>query len=236
MKNFLNKILKALSSIVFAILVIIVLLIIFYIARINYLAKNDRLGDIRINFYTILTQSMYPTIKAGDVVITYKNDDNVYKKGDIITFVSNLNGGINITHRVEKVYKNEQEPSYKTKGDNNNAADTEITKGSNVLGKVVVTLPKVGYIQQFLVTKTGWIIAVILPALGVIIYDILKIFKAAFRRKNKLEENEEIKEAKEKLNEVLTNEKVNPQIDNIVSDNQTKDNEVLEDEEEIELL
>ena len=32
------------------------------------LSSNDRLGEVRLNFYTILTQSMYPTIKAGDVV------------------------------------------------------------------------------------------------------------------------------------------------------------------------
>lgn len=213
-KKTLNKLLKILSSIVFVFLVLIILLIIFYIARINYLAKNDRLGDIHLNFYTILTQSMHPAIKAGDVVITYRHDDNKYKKGDVITFVSNANGGINITHRIEKVYDKDNNPSYKTKGDNNSAPDNEIVEGKYIHGKVFLTLPKVGYIQQFLVSKTGWIVAVVLPALGIIIYDILKIILMAtgIRPKNSTErvlenENDErIKLARKRLKEVVEDE------------------------------
>ena len=203
MKGTIHRILQIISSAIFVILVLLIITILAYVVRVRYLANAGRLGEVKLNFYTILTQSMYPTIKAGDVVITYKHNDNVYKKGDIITFVSNMNGGINITHRVEKVYKNTEEISYKTKGDNNNVADTEITKGSNVLGKVVVKLPKVGYVQQFLVTKTGWIIAIVLPAFGIIIYDILKIFKAAFKKTKKIEETEEVIQAKENLNQIL---------------------------------
>ena len=67
------------------------------------MAGNDKLGDIKINIYTILTQSMYPTIKAGDVIVTYKNDNNKYNTGDIITFISQNNVGMTITHRVEEV-------------------------------------------------------------------------------------------------------------------------------------
>lgn len=232
MKETLNKLLKVLSSIVFAFLVLIILLIIFYIARINYLAKNDRLGDIHINFYTILTQSMHPTIKAGDVVITYKHDDNKYNKGDIITFVSNANGGINITHRIDKVYDKNTVPRYKTKGDNNNAPDNEIVEGKYVLGKVFLTLPKVGYIQQFLVSKTGWIIAIVLPAMGIIIYDILKLFKTAFKKDKKLEQTEAVVAAKQNLEEVLASEET-PVADSLVSENKV---EVSPDDEEIEIL
>lgn len=203
-----NRIMKIISSAIFVVLVLLIILIVFYIVRVNFLASNDKLGEVKINFYTILTQSMYPTIKAGDVVITYKEDNNKYNDGDVITFVSEQNGGITITHRVDEVYNVNDSYSYKTKGDNNNAPDNEITSGDNVLGKVVVKIPKVGYIQQFLVSKTGWIVAVILPCLGIVIYDILKLFKHTARKGSQLiKRDKRTEEARKKLKEVVDDDK-----------------------------
>lgn len=208
MRDIVNRIMKIISSAIFVVLVLLIILIVFYIVRVNFLASNDKLGEVKINFYTILTQSMYPTIKAGDVVITYKEDNNKYNDGDVITFVSEQNGGITITHRVEEVYNVNDSYSYKTKGDNNNAPDNEITSGDNVLGKVVVKVPKVGYIQQFLVSKTGWIVAVVLPCLGIVIYDILKLFKHTARKGSQLiKRDKRTEEARKKLKEVVDDDK-----------------------------
>ncbi len=214
MKQWFHRILKIISSAIFVILILLMVVIIFYIVRVNFLAGHDKLGEVRINIYTILTQSMYPTIKAGDVIITYKEDNNKYSQGDVITFISEKNGGIAITHRVKEVYEVNDSFSYKTKGDNNNTADNEIIKSENVLGKVVAKIPKVGYIQQFLVSKFGWIVAVILPALGVIIYDALKVIliligvKEKPVRKYTLKGDEDrIEEARKRLSEVVKNEK-----------------------------
>lgn len=207
MKSVINRIFKIISSAIFTILVLLIAIIIIYIVRVRFLAGNDRLGEVRTNFYTILTQSMYPTIKAGDVVVTYKEDNNIYNKGDVITFVSNNNGGITITHRVKEVYNVNGEYSYQTKGDNNNTADSEVIKSDYVLGKVIFKIPKAGYIQQFLVSKTGWIVAIIIPALGIIISDILKLFRAVGKKsKNKELESERALEAKKKLKEVVDDE------------------------------
>lgn len=208
MRDIVNRIMKIISSAIFVVLVLLIILIVFYIVRVNFLASNDKLGEVKINFYTILTQSMYPTIKAGDVVITYKEDNNKYNDGDVITFVSEQNGGITITHRVDEVYNVNNSYSYKTKGDNNNAPDNEITSGDNVLGKVVVKVPKVGYIQQFLVSKTGWIVAVVLPCLGIVIYDILKLFKHTARKGSQLiKRDKRTEEARKKLKEVVDDDK-----------------------------
>lgn len=204
MKKLINRILKIISSAIFVVLIILIILILFYIIRVNFLANNDRLGDVKINFYTILTQSMYPTIKAGDVVITYKEDNNQYNKGDVITFISDMNGGITVTHRVQDIVLVNDGYSYRTKGDNNNTGDREVIDGGNVLGKVVLRIPKAGYIQQFLVSKTGWIVAVLLPCLGIVIYDILKLFRhTAKKGASIIKKNQRTDSAKKKLKEVL---------------------------------
>ena len=207
MKNILSKIAKIFTYIIFAFLLLVIVGIITYVIRINYLASQDRLGEIKTNFYTILTQSMYPTIKAGDIVVTYREDDNIYEKKDIITFISEANGNITITHRVLDVYEKNNEYSYKTKGDNNRSADNEIIPSYNVLGKVIFKIPKAGYIQQFLVSRTGWIVAILLPSLGIIIYDVLKIFKKTYKKRKIVDdEDEEVKKRKQELNKIMGNE------------------------------
>ena len=101
MKNFLKKLSKIISNILFWILMGVIILLVFYIVTIKIYAKQNRLDEIKFNMYTILTTSMEKTIMAGDVVVDYKNKDNIYELGDIITFYSNRgNGQITITHRI----------------------------------------------------------------------------------------------------------------------------------------
>ena len=212
MKNIFNRILKIISTAIFVILLLIIGVLIVYIVRINFLANNDQLGQVKVNVYTILTQSMYPTIKAGDVIVTYKEDNNIYKTGDVITFTSDNNNGMTITHRINEVLVVNDTYSYRTKGDNNNTVDGEIINSDKVIGRVVLKVPKAGYIQQFLVTKTGWIVAVVLPALAIVIYDLLKVvltvtgIKPAGKditKSLKNTEDERINRARERLKEVV---------------------------------
>lgn len=207
MRSAFNRVSKIISTAFFIVLVILIILILLYIFRVRFLANNDKLGEVKLNFYTILSQSMYPTIKAGDIVVTYMNDDNLYKSGDVITYVSRANGGITITHRVQEVYNVNGSYSYKTKGDNNSSPDSEVVSADNVLGKVVVKIPKAGYIQQFMVTKIGWIVTIVLPCLGVVIYDILKIFKTVTRKSvSMVKKDKRTDDARNKLKEVLNDE------------------------------
>lgn len=68
----------------------------------------------------------------------------------------------------------------------------------------MIKIPKAGYIQQFLVSKTGWIAVVILPCLGVVIYDILKLIRnVASRGKNLVKKDDRTEEARKKLKEVV---------------------------------
>lgn len=212
MKNGVKRGSKIISSAVFVILMCLLVIILAYVLRVRYLSSHGRLGEIKINFYTILTQSMYPTIKAGDVIITYKTDNNEYNVGDVITFVSpsGNSGDLTITHRVSELYSLNGEYSYRTKGDNNSSADTAVVPAKNVLGRVIFRIPKAGYIQQFLVSKFGWIAMIVIPSLGIIIYDFLKIFKSISRKagKKKLPEDPQVVEAKQKLEEVLSDEEI----------------------------
>jgi len=222
MKKSLKLISKIISTAIFVILIMIISAIILYLVHVKYLESQNKLGEVKFNLYTILTQSMYPTIEAGDIIITYKNKDNIYRSGDIITFISesNVSYGLTITHRVEEVFVLDGKYAYKTKGDANNTSDMSLTHAKAVIGKVVFRIPKAGYLQQFLVTGTGWIVAILIPALGIIISDILKAAKKASKKKEKtlsvekkengrivIESSNNTKETKEEVIDKETNNK-----------------------------
>lgn len=121
-----KKVARVISDLLLYFLLAIIVLLIAYVITIKVYQKQNKLGEIPINIYTILTQSMYPKIKAGDIVVTYKNKDNIYKVGDVITFVSeaNTSNGITITHRVVNTFDENGKMYYYTKGDANNTKDS----------------------------------------------------------------------------------------------------------------
>lgn len=91
----------------------------------------------------IATGSMEPLIKPGDVIIIEKiSKDNVKNltEGDIIQFTSN---NATICHRIIEVI--EPVSKYRTKGDNNNVADSEILTVDHIQGIVRTHVPYIGW-------------------------------------------------------------------------------------------
>lgn len=98
----------------------------------------------------VVTGSMEPEIMPNDMVVFHAQDE--YEAGDIVIYQSNSF----ITHRVVEVTEN----GYITQGDANNVADEEITAGQ-VVGKVILIIPKVGYITEFLSEPFGILVLMI---------------------------------------------------------------------------
>jgi signal peptidase len=100
-------------------------------------------GVFPIRPYVIVTGSMEPMIYAGDMVLIKTLSPDEITVGDVIQYKSN---DIFIFHRVIEVVEDKRKGSlYQTKGDNNSIADLELVKPEDVHGKVVYTIPKVGW-------------------------------------------------------------------------------------------
>lgn len=94
----------------------------------------------------VLTGSMSGTVNPDDLIITHKQSE--YKVGDIVMYQT---GGTPVTHRI--IYENEK--GYRTKGDANNTDDgTDIPK-EDVVGKVVLVIPKIGAAVRLARTPIG---------------------------------------------------------------------------------
>lgn len=168
------------SILMYAIIVILIFvgfLLIAYYVDVKKSIKNA--NNPLYSAYVIVSGSMEPIIKIRDAVLVRRVEPEDIKVGDVVTYraTDETYYGILITHRVVNIEEKNGEKIYITKGDNNATIDRSPIIGDQITGKVVMRIPKIGYIKYFLVSSYGWIIAIVIPSLGIIIYDIMKIFK-----------------------------------------------------------
>ena len=180
-ENLFRYIVSVISYAIFIFLMLIGGTLLLYIADIKIRAAKGDYSAPTFNAYVVLSGSMLPTIEIKDVVVTKKIPEEKLQIGDIITFISPdpRFGGISVTHRIiEKIYDEKQGIyTYRTQGDNNNIYDSVPVPNANILGKVILKIPKLGYIQDILSSKGGLIVLVLIPCLAILSYDIMKIFK-----------------------------------------------------------
>lgn len=176
----LDKIGKVISYAVIVVLIFCALFFAYYFFSNAVYRKNPNSTLPRFGLYTIISPSMEPNIKVYDTVVTKTVDPKTIEVGDVISFISSssISRGLLVTHRVINIVNaSNGELSFQTKGDNNLTADSSMAMASSIIGKVVFKIPQLGRIQFFIAQKSGWLIVVVLPALGVIVYDFIKLFK-----------------------------------------------------------
>ena len=163
------------------ILIFVALAFILYFMDMQANAKKGIYKQPLFGAYIIISPSMVPSINVYDAIVIKREEPENLKVGDVITFLSSDTRylGLTITHRIVGIEKSTTGDIYfRTKGDNNNTEDSSLVKGDDIYGKVILKIPKIGYIQLLLTNAIGWVLIVVIPCLGVVIYDIIKIFKS----------------------------------------------------------
>ena len=186
-------IINVMSYAIFMWLILIGATLLIYVADIKIRAAKGDFTPPKYNAYVVLTGSMLPEIDPKDVVVTKKIEGKDLKAGDIITFIPSDSriSNIIVTHRILNKYYDATtgKYTYQTKGDANNTPDFTLAEDANVIGKVIFRIPKIGYIQELLATRGGLIIVVLIPALIVLSYDIMRIGRN-IAKNNKKKKNE----------------------------------------------
>lgn len=185
-----KKVLKQTYKIVsYTLLVILMIIAAFFIVYVITGKIAEKKGkNPPFGLYTIISPSMTPNIDVYDVVFVKKTDLDSLKVDDVITFYSTnaFFGNTPITHRIVEILDVPNTGTmYRVKGDANESADNEKVIPGNVIGKVMFKIPKLGKLQFFLASKSGWLIAILIPAICVVAYDIYKLIKL-INVKNKL--------------------------------------------------
>lgn len=129
-----------------------------------------------LNIFIVQSGSMEPSIKTGSVVFSVKSND--YKSGDVISFYSDPTKKTVVTHRIVAESNNK----FLTSGDANKTIDEAKIPENQIIGKVFLTVPYLGYFFNWAKTPKGLILLVLIPA-TIIIYEELKFIFGEIKKK-----------------------------------------------------
>lgn len=152
----------------------------------------------------VLTDSMYPVIQSGDLILCHTEDAKEVQVGDVISFFDPAGNGTSVvTHRVEEITTDaDGNLAWVTKGDANNTQDQEIVPAKNLVGVYERRFAGLGNIAMFMQTTQGLIICVVCPIILLVAYDMIR--RAIYEKSRKkdtealMAELEALREEKEK--------------------------------------
>ena len=124
----------------------------------------------------VLTDSMYPEIQSGDLIICHTAKPENIKVRDVIAFFDPAgNGSSIVTHRVLEVTEQGGKIAWRTKGDNNNTEDRLLVTADKLVAVYEGTrLPGFGNVALFMQTTPGLIICVVCPIVLLVGYDMIR--------------------------------------------------------------
>lgn len=151
-----NKTVKKIWNGVTTVLVVVVVLLAILLA-------GARLAGLQV--FTVLSGSMEPTYHVGALLYVKEVDPAELKSGDAITFL--LDEDTIVTHRITEVIPDAEDSSvlyFRTKGDANAMEDGSPVHCNNVIGTPVFSIPKLGYLANFIQTPSGTYLSIAVGA------------------------------------------------------------------------
>ena len=142
----------------------------------------------------VLSGSMEPTYHVGSMIYVKSVDPETIEVGDPITFLINEDLDM-ATHRVIEIDAENQH--FYTKGDANDAADGAPVHFENLVGKPIFTIPKLGYISDWITNPPGLYIAGTGMVMFLILLFVPDILAKADEADRKAEEKKRKAEEKE---------------------------------------
>ncbi|MFH2019765.1 MAG: signal peptidase I [bacterium] len=123
-----------------------------------------------LQIFTNSKSSMLPLISPSSLTIVQPASS--YNVGDIISYHKQEGDkDIIVTHRIYQIGGN----VYVTKGDYNEAVDSEIVRPRLVIGRVISIIPFIGAIFSLVKSPFGTIFFLILPAIFLIYFELKRV-------------------------------------------------------------
>ena len=174
----LKKIIKISGNVLFAVIILIVAVVVFFVFQSRIPGVTPGIAGYRL--YIVLSGSMEPALHTGSLVLVHSVNVDSLAVNDIITFKDFDGTDKLITHRIVAINSGEQ-LSFSTRGDANNVNDYKTIPASDVVGKVRLTLPYVGYLMDFARSKLGILVLVIIPGSLIALFEMWKLLKFAIQ-------------------------------------------------------
>ena len=134
-------------------------------------------GLVGYQSFTILSGSMEPAIGTGAVILVEKIDPLQARIGDVVTFRSPEQPAKIISHRVRSMQVGDGVVRFVTRGDANTGVERWQVPADGRIGRVVVDVPKLGYVTNRVGSRFGKLVFLVLPALVLLVSELLRIWR-----------------------------------------------------------
>ena len=123
----------------------------------------------------VMTDSMYPEIHSGDLIICQVEEAEDVQVKDIISFFDPAGNGTSVvTHRVMEIKNEDGQISFITQGDANNIADARPVPADKLVGVYHSRIAGMGHLIMFMQTTQGLLLCVVLPIVLLVGYDMIR--------------------------------------------------------------
>ena len=169
MKKNIKKTINGISKVLVTVVLIIAIALV-----------GARIAGLRT--FVVLSGSMEPAYHVGSLIYVKDVPPEEIEVGDPITFVLDENLTV-ATHRVVAI--DEETQNFTTKGDANDYEDGKPVYFKNLIGKPVFTIPKLGYLVNYIQNPPGRYLAIAFGALVILLAFLPDLFSDEKKEKKK---------------------------------------------------
>lgn len=173
-----NKIINIISKILNAIVIFLVIAFILVVFLQRF--SDNKLSFFNYRMFTVISGSMEPRYKIGDVLVSKEVDASEIKVGDTISYLGKSGSFKDkiITHEVVEINKDENgDYIFHSKGLTNIVEDP-IVYESQLYGVVKYRVVTLSLIYKIVGTKIGFYLFIILPLIFVIGNEFISVLLA----------------------------------------------------------
>ena len=170
---------------------------------IQRVSKNTlSLGGYQL--YTIVSESMHPKYRIGDMILTKQTDMNDIKVGEDLVYKGEVGdlAGKTIVHKVVDKRKKNGVPTITTQGLANDLPDPPVYE-HQIISKVLYKTVVLSFISKIVNNNYGFYFAILVPLAIIVVMEVADLHD---ERKEKKLEQEKLKEEKEKTEEKIDQE------------------------------
>lgn len=153
-------------------------ILIFFVIILSLIVLSQRIFGSNKSFFgyrifNIITSSMQPELKVGDIILVKETDYDKIKIGDNITYKGmseDLKDKI-VTHKVKNIIEENGKKIFYTKGINSDTVDPAVYE-EQVYGVVKYKFIILSFIHSIITSKLGFIFFIVIPLLYILVMEI----------------------------------------------------------------
>lgn len=146
------------------------------LAGVAFLSVTVLPGILNYRTYTVLSGSMEPAVRTGSIIVAVPVDARALRIGDVITYKSKALQE-NVTHRVVEIKGDSKHPTFVTKGDANQSPDPWETTYNGPAGKVILSIPLLGYFFHAVGSPQGHVLFLVVPGVALTLMWLWEIWR-----------------------------------------------------------